>query len=61
MSESESKATFDPGNVRIAGKKTVRDWQQFRTKLIPGINPAIWAEAFRTYFHKRVATRYLKR
>lgn len=31
MSESESKATFDPGNVRIAGKKTVRDWQQFQT------------------------------
>lgn len=47
-------------SVRIAGTKTVADWQQLRSELIPGCDPVLWQKAFRTFFESRISSRYLK-
>lgn len=60
MAQSASKSPLDPGDVRIAGKKTVRDWQQFRGQLVPGGDPKVWRRAFHAYFNTRLSLRYLK-
>jgi len=48
-----------PDNVRIAGRKSCKDWESFRTKLVPGGAQDLWQRAASNYFHKRIATRYL--
>jgi len=47
-------------DIRIAGRKTVRDWKQFRTALAPGVGPDLWEDAFRVYFEARLSSRYLR-
>jgi len=47
-------------DVKIAGNKTVKDWQQFRQTLVPGGDPKAWKTAFETYFEARLTTRYLR-
>ena len=47
-------------DVKIAGNRTVKDWQQFRQTLVPGGDPKPWKTAFATYFEARLLTRYLK-
>jgi hypothetical protein len=47
-------------DVKIAGNRTVKDWQQFRQTLGPGVDPKAWKAAFETYFEARLKTRYLK-
>jgi hypothetical protein len=47
-------------DVKIAGNRTVKDWQQFRQTLGPGVDPKAWKAAFETYFEARLTTRYLK-
>ena len=47
-------------DVKIAGNRTVKDWQQFRQTLGPGDDPKVWKAAFETYFEARLTTRYLK-
>src|SRR6267378_126363 len=49
-----------PADTRIAGSKTVADWQAFRAKLAPGADKGLWQEAARDYFHERLSTRYLE-
>lgn len=46
--------------VKIAGRKTVKDWKHFRTTLVPGAGPGLWEDAFRLYFEARLSSRYLK-
>ena len=46
--------------VRIAGTKTVGDWQQLRRALVPGCDQSLWRTAFRTFFESRISSRYLK-
>ena len=47
-------------DVKIAGDKTAKDWQQFRKTLVPGGDTKAWKAAFATYFEARLTTRYLK-
>jgi hypothetical protein len=47
-------------NVRIAGRKSCKDWRSFRTKLTPGGEQDVWQRAAKDYFHARVTTRYLE-
>ena len=47
-------------DVRIAGRKTVKDWKQFRTALVLGAVPGLWHNAFRVFFEARLLSRYLK-
>jgi hypothetical protein len=47
-------------DVKIAGNKTVKDWQQFKQTLVPGADPKSWEAAFKTYFEARLSTRYFK-
>jgi hypothetical protein len=46
--------------MKIAGKRTVKDWQEFKRTLMPGGDPKLWESAFRLYFEARLSTRYLK-
>jgi|SRR6185437_8871747 len=47
-------------DVKIAGNKTAKDWQQFRQTLVSGGDTKAWKAAFETYFEARLKTRYLK-
>ena len=47
-------------DMKIAGKRTVKDWQDFKKTLVPGGDPKTWESAFRLYFEARLSTRYLK-
>jgi hypothetical protein len=47
-------------DVKIAGNRTVRDWQQAKQTLVPGADPKSWGTAFHSYFEARLSTRYLK-
>jgi hypothetical protein len=47
-------------DVKIAGNRTVKDWQQLKQTLVPGADPKTWKAAFETYFEARLSTRYLK-
>lgn len=47
-------------NVKIAGKRTVKDWQVSKKTLVPGGDAKLWESAFRLYFEARLSTRYLK-
>ncbi len=49
-----------PGDVKIAGSKTCKNWQAFRVKLVPGDDPGLWQDAFQSYFYERLFRRYLK-
>lgn len=46
--------------MKIAGKRTVKDWQEFKKTLVPDGDPKPWQSAFRLYFEARLSTRYLK-
>jgi hypothetical protein len=47
-------------NVRIAGRKTIADWQQSRQTLAVGADTGPWQKAFNAYFVARLTSRYLK-
>jgi hypothetical protein len=47
-------------DMKIAGKRTAKDWQEFRKTLVPGGDPKCWDNAFGLYFETRLSTRYLK-
>jgi hypothetical protein len=57
---SSRATTRAPGDILIAGRKTINDWHAFRTTLVPGGDAATWQEAFDEYFHARLSSRYLK-
>ena len=44
--------------TKIAGKKTVADWQQLKSKLLVEGEAEPWKEAFEDFFHERLKTRY---
>jgi hypothetical protein len=46
-------------DVKIAGNKTIKDWQQFKQTLVPGGDAKAWKAAFEMYFEARLTTRYL--
>ena len=48
-----------PGDIQIAGSRTIHDWQVFRATLVPGGEPVLWRRAFDDYFHERLSSRYL--
>jgi len=47
-------------SVRIAGTKTIADWQSSRQTLTPGADASLWEKAFNAYFMARLTSRYLK-
>lgn len=47
-------------DVKIAGNRTVKDWQKAKQTLVPGADPKSWKTAFHSYFDARLSTRYLK-
>jgi hypothetical protein len=47
-----------PGETRIAGNKTVADWENARGDLLKGANESKWNEIFREFFLERIETRY---
>lgn len=49
-----------PPDMRIAGTKTVKDWDDLRVKLVPGGDPLLWDQAFTEFFIGRIESRYLK-
>lgn len=46
--------------TKIAGKRTVKDWQELKKTLVPGADPKLWENAFQSFFEVRISTRYLK-
>jgi hypothetical protein len=49
-----------PGDVNIAGSKTIDDWKACRAALVPGNDPARWQEVFDSYFYARLSLHYLE-
>lgn len=47
-----------PPDTRIAGQRTVADWQNLRAKLVDGNDTSPWKEAFEGFFFERLRTRY---
>ncbi|MEJ2229129.1 MAG: hypothetical protein P8Y67_13045 [Alphaproteobacteria bacterium] len=47
-----------PQGTKIAGMKTVADWQKLKATLIVGGDAAPWKNAFEDFFHERLRTRY---
>jgi len=45
--------------TKIAGKKTVADWQKLKATLVVGGDSGPWESAFEDFFHERLRTRYL--
>ncbi len=45
---------------RIAGSKTIGDWNQTKAQLVPGAYPELWHQAFEDFFRGRIRERYLK-
>jgi len=48
-----------PSNTRIAGKKTVGDWNTVRSDLNDLTNSLLWTTVFKDYFLTRLRDRYL--
>ena len=46
------------GSMKIAGKRTVDDWNELELKL--DADSSLWDDAFNVYFMTRLETRYLK-
>lgn len=46
-------------DIKIAGKRTVKDWRVLRMSLVPGGDPKSWQAAFKVFFEQRLSTRYL--
>jgi hypothetical protein len=44
--------------TRIAGEKTVSDWQELRGKLVDEGDAETWKKAFEDFFYERLNTRY---
>jgi hypothetical protein len=44
--------------TKIAGKKTVADWQKLKATLVVGGDAGPWKVAFEDFFHERLRTRY---
>ena len=44
--------------TKIAGRKTVADWQKLKDTLVVGGDAGPWRVAFADYFHERLRTRY---
>jgi hypothetical protein len=55
----KNAATKTPGDIYIAGSKTVDDWNAFKSTLTVGGDPTVWLKAFDDYFHERLSLRYL--
>lgn len=47
------------GDIHIAGRLTIGDWQRFRSRLVPGGDPGVWKQSFDDYFYPRLSLRYL--
>lgn len=47
-------------SIRIAGLKTVGEWNELKEKLIRENSQSLWEEAFNDYFLARLASRYLE-
>jgi hypothetical protein len=47
-------------NTRIAGKRTVTDWQTLRPILAGGGNSVAWKHAFEDFYYERLKARYFK-
>lgn len=47
-------------HVRVAGLRTVADWNTCKATLTVGGPPAPWAKAFRDFFYERIKTRYFE-
>lgn len=47
-----------PSETRIAGQKTVADWQKLKAKLVEGNDSEPWTEAVEEFFQQRLKTRY---
>jgi len=47
-----------PGDMKIAGTKTVVDWEKLKPKLVENSPRENWKEAY-NFFHERLRTRYL--
>lgn len=48
-----------PGDMKIAGKYTVKDWIELRSQLMNGSSTEKWMEAY-DFFKLRIETRFLK-
>jgi hypothetical protein len=48
-----------PLNTKIAGRKTVKDWNEFKIKLLDFDNDKDWKIAYRNYYSNRLHDRYL--
>lgn len=44
--------------MKIAGKKTNEQWNEFQKQLVPGENENLWREAYEDYFFERLKLRY---
>jgi hypothetical protein len=48
------------GSTRIAGKKSVEDWNDFRVRLEKDTDASVWQEAFNEFLMARLESRYFK-
>lgn len=54
-----TNSTKRPGDIYIAGRRTIDDWKSFQRTLTPGGDHVLWQRAFDEYFYARLSTRYL--
>lgn len=50
----------DLGDIKIAGFRTCREWNELQRHLVPGGTPDLWERAFEDFYRERLQQRYLR-